>query len=165
MPNNTCCPICERDDAERTHPPNSTNLHMCCRRCGSYVLTDRAEEILLPELAQEPDVQLARARASHAIRSRALDKPVEIDGDNCHEFVSPPLPDPPTQRKNLIAYLKKHAGDAPFASIDIADRNALLGVVGAANEEALETIVKSASEDNYLSQDGSSVKLKPKSWE
>ena len=164
MPNNTCCPICERDDAETTQQ-QSDSVHVCCPRCGSYVLTRRAETILLPKLAQAPDVQLARARASHAIRSKASDNPVKIDGNNCDEFVSTLLPDLPTQRKNLIDYLKEQAGDAHLDPIDIADRNALLGVVGAANEEALETIVKSASVDNFLSQDGSSVKLTPKSWD
>ena len=163
MPNNTCCPICERDDAETTRLADSVDV--CCRRCGSYVLIGRVErELLLTTLEREPDVQLARARASYAIRSRASDKPFKINTENLDEIVSQSLPDPRTQVKNLIGYLKEQAGDKYLEPINIADRNALLGVVGAANEEALETMLKSASEDVSLSQDGSSVKLTPKSW-
>ena len=101
MPNNTCCHICERDDAETTQQ-QSDGVHVCCPRCGSYVLTRRAETILLPKLAQAPDVQLARARASHAISTARL-RTIRSRStrNNCDEFVSTLLPDLPTQRKNL----------------------------------------------------------------
>ena len=64
----------------------------------------------------------------------------------------------------MIRYLKEQAGDTPSRMINIKDRNALLGVVGAADEAALEDLLKWACEKDLvsLSQDGSSVKLTPR---
>ncbi len=56
----------------------------------------------------------------------------------------------------MIRYLKEQAGDEPFKTIKIKDRNALLSVVGAADEAGLEGLLKYASGNRLvsLSQDG-----------
>ena len=152
------CPICERNDAEIERPGDYVKVF--CPRCGTYILTDRGRKLFLMET---PD-QTARARASYAIRSRTSDeKPFKTNGYNV-EILSQPLPDLPKQEKNLIRYLKEQAGDTHCKMINIKDRNALLGVVGAADEAALEDLLKWACEKDLvsLSQDGSSVKLTPR---
>ena len=159
----TKCPICERDDAETTRQDDS--VHVCCRRCGPYVLTGRVVRGLLrTTLEREPDIQLARARASHAIRSRTLDKALfEINGNNV-EILSQPLPDLPKQLNNLIGYLKEQTEDAPFKTIKIEDRNALLGVVGAADEAGLKGLLKYASGNGFVSLSQDAVSLTPLAW-
>ena len=81
------------------------------------------------------------------------------------EILSQHLPDLPKQENNLIRYLKEQAGDVHFKTIKIKDRNALLSVVGAADETALEGLLKYASVNGLvsLSQDG--VSLTPLAWQ
>ncbi len=163
----TGCPICERT-AEKVLERDALLFHVRCLRCGPYSLSIRAEVLLKNKWAREKpeDVQLARARASHVIRSRTSDEqPLRIIG--LEEIFSQPLPDPPKQVTNLIGYLKAQAGDEHPRTIDIKDRNALLGVVGAADESALEKLMQWASQKGLvsLSPDGNLVNLKPEAWE
>ena len=84
------CPICERSDATIIDRPGDLEK-VCCPRCGPYILTLRGKTVFLNK---KPD-QAARARASHAIRSRTSDEtPFKIDGYNV-EILSQPLPDLP----------------------------------------------------------------------
>ena len=163
----TGCPICTRRDA-KIHTPGDFQ-EVCCPRCGPYFLIGRVwRSLLQPRLEKEPDVPLARARVSHVIRSRTSDEqPLRIIDSGLEEIFSQPLPDPPKQVTNLIGYLKAQAGDAHLRTIDIKDRNALLGVVGAADESALEKLMQWASRKGLvsLSPDGNSVNLKPEAWE
>ena len=154
----TGCTICTRRDA-KIHK-QSTNVKVSCPRCGPYILTRRGSIVFL---SNNPD-QVASARASHAIRSRTSDKaPFKIKDNNVEEILSHPFPGLPKQLENLIGYLKEQAGDQHLKPIKIKDRNALLGVVGAADEAAFEGLLKYASGKGRvsLSQDGSSVKLTP----
>ena len=149
----TGCPICARRDA-KTHEPGDS-VEVCCPRCGPYILTRRGS---IGFCNNKPD-QVARARASHAIRSRTSDeKPFKINGYNV-EILSQPLPDLPKQANNLIRYLKEQTGDVPFKAIKIKDGNAWLGVVGAADEAALEGLLKYASDKGLVSRSQDGVSL------
>ena len=166
MTNTSGCPVCKRDDATNKQGEGDYR-NVCCPRCGPYSLTGLGES-LPGQLEQLADDKLICARASHAVRSQTSDEqPFEIKAHNVEEIINFPLPDLKAQLENFIDYLKKEAADVQSKEINIKDRNALLGVVGAIDEGALGIVVTSASERGLvvLFQDGNSVRLAPKAWE
>ena len=105
MPINTCCPICERDGAERTQPGDGVHINISCLSCGPYVLTGHSVVSMLELerqdniLDQEPKGR-GRVRASYAIRIRTSDNnPFKIDGYSLNEIGSQELPNPALMAK------------------------------------------------------------------
>ena len=112
--------------------------------------------------------QKAIARASHAVRKLTTEQEwPEIDSTMVDDITSQPLPPPQTQLQNLIGWLKRLAGDSHFEPIEIEDYDALAGVVGAVDADALEPVLKwGFSQDLILPAHGeTAVQLTPKAWE
>ena len=65
----------------------------------------------------------------------------------------------------MIRYLKEQTGGEPSKTIKIEDHNALLGVVGAANEEALKGLLKYASGNGLVSLSQDDVRLRRLAWQ
>jgi ribosomal protein S27AE len=158
------CMICGRE-AEAGRAGGNDTVQVRCPRCGPYIITRTAAAMLSSRLA---DNQRAVARTSHAVRTQTSEeKWLEIDSTTVHEITSRPLPAPNTQLAHLVRFLKERAEDAHLNPIEIEDKDALAGVVGAIDEASLDHLMDWASKEGYVavSQDGSSITLTPKAWQ
>jgi hypothetical protein len=82
-------------------------------------------------------------------------------------LIAEPLPPPAEQRILLLTWLREQAGDDRFAGIDISDTDAMTAVVGAADTDGFEKLVRwVASEGEIeLTSHGTKASLTPKGWE
>jgi hypothetical protein len=157
------CPVCGTP-AETGRAIGRDAFQIRCPRCGPFILTGSAAAMLPSRF--EGDGRAA-ARTSHAIRSRTSeDDWVEIDSTLVDELTAQPLPAPPRQLTNLIAWLKQESGDTASARVDITDRNSLAAIVGAPDLDALEHILRLAAREHVaeFSQDGKSATLTLQAW-
>lgn len=155
------CPVCNTP-ADTGHPGDSFQVD--CPRCGRYVMSGTAVAMLKSRLRENAT---AVARASHAIRARsALQDWLQINSTNVDELTTQPLPAPDQQLANLVAHLKKMAGDHHFSPVALTDLESIASVVGAVDRDALIRLLHWAEQQELLRFEGQGdrLTLTPKVW-
>jgi Domain of unknown function (DUF4145) len=158
--NRDTCPIC-KTPAEIGHPTGDA-LQVRCPRCGPFIVSGSVLAMLPNRLDADPR---ASARISHAIRSlTSEDRWLKIDSTLLDELAARRLPGAERQIANLLAWLKVRAGEAPFSTVNIGNRDAMAAIIGSVDDASFQHILDWGIEDGLLeiSDAGRQVRMTPK---
>lgn len=115
-------------------------------------------------LEQDP---LARARLSHAIRSRTSDDNwLFVSSANLDELVQQPLPSIPQQLRHLIIWVAAQLGDDRLGRISAPWPDSLAGLIGAADGERIQRLIDYAVKEGVVERDTEkdTLGLSPAGW-
>ncbi|KAB1082236.1 DUF4145 domain-containing protein [Neorhizobium galegae] len=146
----TACPICGSD--AKIDDRSGRDFIVCdCNRCGRYKLTGSALA-MLPDRVDAHD--RFAARLSHAVRiawdaSHAKDLPV-VTSMNLDQLGGRKLPSIDAQIFNLLSWIGAQVGDDQMAAIEIEDRDALAGIVGAVDGNRVDDLLDMALQQGVV---------------
>lgn len=158
------CPVCLNSASSGRDRDYGDKKQVNCPRCGPYEITRTALVMLSRRLDQD---LLARARLSHAIRSRTSeDNWLFISSSNLDELVQQKLPGIPQQLEHLVSWLAAQLGEDTFGRIPYPNIELLAGKIGVVDGSRVERLIEYASSEGLIECDTTTemIGLSPKGW-
>jgi hypothetical protein len=155
------CPVC-LTPAEAGGYGDRKQVH--CPRCGPFEISGTALAILGSRVGQDP---LARARLSHAIRSKTSEHNwLFVSSANLDELAQQPLPGIHQQLQHLASWLAAQLGDDALGRVRCPWPDSLAGMIGAADGERVERLIAYAVKEGIVVREDEKdlLGLSPEGW-
>lgn len=157
------CPVCLAA-AQREERDYGDKKQIICPRCGPFEVSRTALAMLSRRIDQDP---LARARLSHAIRSRTSeDNWFFVSSGNIDELAQQELPGIQQQLQYLALWLAAKLGDDQFGRIPCPLTETLAGMIGTVDGERVTRLIDYAVREGIVERDIKKevLGLSPKGW-
>ena len=158
------CPVC-LNTAERGRDRDyGDKKQVRCPRCGPFQISGTALAMLSHRLEKDP---LARARLSHAIRTRTSENEwIFISSSNIDNLIQASLPNISRQIEYLLQYISSKLKDDRFGLIPSPNLEHLAGLLGAADADRVARLISFAIDEKLVTRSaiGDQIGISPKGW-